>query len=176
MAVYRRVYDLRHLQADCQEPGSAPEPYAWQSSMGYLYLFYYYTYYYITTVFGITHYTPPCCCISHNNTVDNFTPFSIEVLHCLFCGVMMNATNEKLSLLFCTFVLQVIPHSLYNQHFRAAHHIPTSCASTDIMIGLEWHVVQQQYMVSNKYSITINFYTELCSICVNGFQPICALT
>jgi len=28
MAAYRRVYDSRHLQADCQEPGSAPEPYA----------------------------------------------------------------------------------------------------------------------------------------------------
>jgi len=28
MAAYRRVYDWRHLQADCQEPGSAPEPYA----------------------------------------------------------------------------------------------------------------------------------------------------
>jgi len=26
MAAYRRVYDSRHLQADCQEPGSAPEP------------------------------------------------------------------------------------------------------------------------------------------------------
>ena len=38
MAAYRRVYDLHHLQADCQEPGSAPEPYARQSSMGYLYL------------------------------------------------------------------------------------------------------------------------------------------
>ena len=25
MAAYRRVYDLRHLQADCQKPGSAPE-------------------------------------------------------------------------------------------------------------------------------------------------------
>jgi len=25
---YRRVYDSRHLQADCQEPGSAPEPHA----------------------------------------------------------------------------------------------------------------------------------------------------
>jgi len=23
-----RVYDSRHQQADCQEPGSAPEPYA----------------------------------------------------------------------------------------------------------------------------------------------------
>jgi len=28
MAAYRRVYDLRHLQANCQEPGSAQEPYA----------------------------------------------------------------------------------------------------------------------------------------------------
>ena len=28
MAAYRRVYDSRHLQADCQEPGSAPVPYA----------------------------------------------------------------------------------------------------------------------------------------------------
>ena len=37
MAAYRRVYDSRHLQADCQEPGSAPEPYARQSSMDYLY-------------------------------------------------------------------------------------------------------------------------------------------
>ena len=36
MTAYRRVYDSHHLQADCQEPGSAPEPYARQSSMGYL--------------------------------------------------------------------------------------------------------------------------------------------
>jgi len=28
MAAYRRVYDSRHLQADYQERGSAPEPYA----------------------------------------------------------------------------------------------------------------------------------------------------
>jgi len=28
VAAYRRVYDLRHLQADRREPGSAPEPYA----------------------------------------------------------------------------------------------------------------------------------------------------
>jgi len=27
-SIHRRVYDSRHLQADCQEPGSAPEPYA----------------------------------------------------------------------------------------------------------------------------------------------------
>ena len=40
MAAYSRVYDSRHLQADCEEPGSAPEPYARQSSVGYLYFFY----------------------------------------------------------------------------------------------------------------------------------------
>ena len=37
MAAYSRVYDSRHLQADCQEPGSASEPYARSSSMGYLF-------------------------------------------------------------------------------------------------------------------------------------------
>jgi len=40
MAAYRRVYDSHHLQTDCQELGSAPEPYAQQSSMGYLYLYF----------------------------------------------------------------------------------------------------------------------------------------
>ena len=40
MAACRRVYDSRHLQADCQEPGSFPEPYARQLSMGYLYPFF----------------------------------------------------------------------------------------------------------------------------------------
>ena len=40
MAAYHQVYDSRHLQVDCQEPGSAPEPYTRQSSMGYLYLVY----------------------------------------------------------------------------------------------------------------------------------------
>ena len=39
MAAYCRVYDLCHLQADCQEPGSAPEPCARKSSTGYIYLF-----------------------------------------------------------------------------------------------------------------------------------------
>jgi len=38
MAAYRRVYDSPHLQADCQEPGSAPEPYARYSSVGYLFM------------------------------------------------------------------------------------------------------------------------------------------
>ena len=39
MAAYRQVYDSRHLQDDYQEPGSAPEPYVRQSSIGYLYFF-----------------------------------------------------------------------------------------------------------------------------------------
>jgi len=39
MAAYRWVNDSRHLQADFQEPGSVPEPYARQLSMGYIYLF-----------------------------------------------------------------------------------------------------------------------------------------
>jgi len=43
MAAYRRVYDSRHLQADCQEPGSAPEPYARQSSMCHIFLLYAFT-------------------------------------------------------------------------------------------------------------------------------------
>ena len=33
MAAYRRVYDLRHLQADCQEPVSALGPYARQQNL-----------------------------------------------------------------------------------------------------------------------------------------------
>ena len=37
MAANRRVYDSRHLQADCQEPRSAPEHYARQSSVGCLF-------------------------------------------------------------------------------------------------------------------------------------------
>ena len=37
MAAYRWVYDSSHLQADCQELGSALEPYAWQSSTGNLF-------------------------------------------------------------------------------------------------------------------------------------------
>ena len=40
MAAYRQDYDARHLQGDCQEPGSAPEPYARQSSMGYTFNFF----------------------------------------------------------------------------------------------------------------------------------------
>ena len=37
MAAYCQVYDSRHLQADYQELGSAPETYVRQSRIGYLY-------------------------------------------------------------------------------------------------------------------------------------------
>ena len=37
MAAYRRVYDSHHLQADCQEPGSAPRTLRSLSSMGCLF-------------------------------------------------------------------------------------------------------------------------------------------
>ena len=40
MAAYCRVYYPRHLQADRQYAGSAPEPYARQSSMGYVFFTY----------------------------------------------------------------------------------------------------------------------------------------
>jgi len=39
MAACRRVHDSLHLQANCQEPGSAPEPYDRYSSMGYLFCY-----------------------------------------------------------------------------------------------------------------------------------------
>ena len=35
MAAYRRVYDVLHLQADCQELGSAPVPYSVSSAVEY---------------------------------------------------------------------------------------------------------------------------------------------
>ena len=65
MAAYRRVYDLRYLQADYQEPGSAPEPYARYSSMGYLYLYlllYLLMYTYMHVVHGSTRVSPKRHC------------------------------------------------------------------------------------------------------------------
>ena len=61
MVAYRRVYDSRHLLADCQEPGSAPEPYARQSGMGYLYLFSVCTVFCCLSFF-IAHATSPIAC------------------------------------------------------------------------------------------------------------------
>ena len=56
MAAYRRVYDSRHLQADCQELGSAPEPYTRQSSMGYLF-------YYINKNLNVDCVIPSAICV-----------------------------------------------------------------------------------------------------------------
>ena len=42
---------MTHVQADCQELGSAPEPYVLQSSMGYLFSMHYlYPCFYLCTV------------------------------------------------------------------------------------------------------------------------------
>ena len=60
MAAYRRVYDSRHLQADCQEPGSAPEPYARQSSTGYLYIYW----------AVVADFMPPVCAIALRLSAD----------------------------------------------------------------------------------------------------------
>jgi len=43
MAAYGRVYDSRHLQADCQEPGSAPETLRSVTEYGLSLPFYLYT-------------------------------------------------------------------------------------------------------------------------------------
>jgi len=40
MTAYRWVYDSRHLQADCQELGSAPEPYMLDNVVWATYTFY----------------------------------------------------------------------------------------------------------------------------------------
>ena len=60
MAAYRRVYDSHHPQADCQEPGSAPEPYARYSSMGYLYLYTWLCVCEQRSYHGVTHSWPAC--------------------------------------------------------------------------------------------------------------------
>jgi len=39
MATYHQICDSHHLLADCQELGSALEPYVRQASLGYLYLY-----------------------------------------------------------------------------------------------------------------------------------------
>ena len=41
MATYRRIYDSRHLQADCQEPGSAPEHYTLGNRVSATFTFYF---------------------------------------------------------------------------------------------------------------------------------------
>ena len=78
-AAYRRVYDSRHLQADCKEPGSAPELYARQSSIGYLYLFYYSYYKYDYTTIRPTKF---CCRRTCQSVICSRLPTSISIQHC----------------------------------------------------------------------------------------------
>ena len=66
MAAYRRVYDSRHLQADCQEPGSAPEPHDRQSSMGYVTFF---TFYNVYTVYRVNTFHVPVTGLTTHNTL-----------------------------------------------------------------------------------------------------------
>jgi len=44
MAACRRVYDSRHLQAESQEPGSAPEPIRSVIEYGLTFFYIYHTY------------------------------------------------------------------------------------------------------------------------------------
>jgi len=60
MAVYCRVYDSHHLQADCQEPGSAAEPYATKCSAILVDL--------LRTGYVILHGMLPILCV-HNGTL-----------------------------------------------------------------------------------------------------------
>ena len=58
MAAYRRVYDSRHLQADCQEPRSAPNPAlsnrVWASFLYSIYLLYFTNTVQMTSVMSTT--------------------------------------------------------------------------------------------------------------------------
>jgi len=64
MAAYRRVYDSRHLQDDCQEPGSTPEPYWLGKGVWATFAFYLFTLQYTTLTmafdYGIKSYSTVC--------------------------------------------------------------------------------------------------------------------
>jgi len=81
MTAYRLVYDSRHLQADCKEPGSAPEPYARQSSMDYLYLFL--SVYHMQCLFALFTRTFVTCDIninqSINQSISQSDRFAVEI-------------------------------------------------------------------------------------------------
>ena len=62
MAAYRWVYDSRHLQADCQEPGSAAEPYARQSSIDDLFYVLHYFYVMCSFKLALSSYSALLCC------------------------------------------------------------------------------------------------------------------
>ena len=82
MAAYRQVYDSRHLQADYQELGSAPELFVRQSSIGYLYFFYFWLFTLSqkkTTCNPLAH--PTWKCTTLTCKVPNFF-YLTECLHC----------------------------------------------------------------------------------------------
>jgi len=58
MAAYLRVYDSHHLQADCQEPGSAAEPYTLGNRVWATFTF---------TFFYLISQSPRTCCPGSGN-------------------------------------------------------------------------------------------------------------
>jgi len=90
MATYRRVYDSRHLQADCQEPVSVPEPYARQSSMDYLNL-------YLDWFIGCSRGHAGHCHVRGQHTLtDHATAVTCNSPHLMDSGVRrMNEVNAR---------------------------------------------------------------------------------
>jgi len=81
-AAYCQVYDSCHMQADYQEPGSAPEPYARQSSIGYLYFFYFWLFTLSQTkTICNSHAHPTWKCTTLTCEIPNFF-YLTEGLHC----------------------------------------------------------------------------------------------
>jgi len=66
MAAYRLVYNSRHLQADCQEPGSAPEPYAIEYGLPlpFYYCYYYFGFLIIIIIIGCKQMSSHCLCLN----------------------------------------------------------------------------------------------------------------
>jgi len=87
MAAYRRVYDSRHLQADCQEPGSALEPCARQSSMATFTLTFYG--YHVQSGCGIVHKTCYVSLVVHCGGWESLTPGPNEPLLLLHVSLRM---------------------------------------------------------------------------------------
>jgi len=93
MAAYRRVYDSRHLQADCQEPGSASEPYARQSSMGYVYLFLLFTT--ITPFTGLTLFMSLTGLTTHNTLAVDLPQYFVSSSQLYFYFLMDCDHNSR---------------------------------------------------------------------------------
>ena len=81
---------MTHLQADCQEPGSVPEPYARQSSMGYLNL-------YLDWFIGCSRGHAGHCHVRGQHTLtDHATAVTCNIPHLMDSGVRrMNEVNAR---------------------------------------------------------------------------------